>query len=71
VIRPWEDAMIQHVKGEEKKNGKRKLATGVGVGVAVAWTVAFVVAWFAGGWFQKRQLRKKGLLSKTTQQNQE
>jgi hypothetical protein len=71
VIRPWDDAMIRHVRDEEKKSGERKLAMGVGVGVAVAWTVAFVIAWFAGSWFQKRQLRRKGLLYKTSQQDQE
>ena len=63
--------MILHAQGEGRKSDDRKLVTGLGVGVAVAWTVAFVVAWFAGGWFQKRQLQRKALLFKTTQQDQE
>ena len=63
--------MILHAQGEGRKSDDSKLVRGLGVGVAVAWTVGFVVAWFAGGWFQKRQLRRKGLLFKTTQQDQE
>ena len=62
VIRLEEDAMIRRAGREEKKVGDRRLARGVGIGVAVAWTVAFVVAWFAGRWFQKRQLQRTGLL---------
>lgn len=54
--------MIRRAGREEKKVGDRRLARGVGIGVAVAWTVAFVVAWFAGRWFQKRQLQRTGLL---------
>jgi hypothetical protein len=65
MLRPEEYAMILYAQGEGRKSSDRtKLVRGLSVGIAVAWTVAFVVAWFAGGWFQKRQLQKKGLLFK-------
>ena len=65
MLRPEEYAMILYAQGEGRKSSDRtKLVRGLSVGIAVAWTVAFVVSWFAGGWFQKRQLQKKGLLFK-------
>lgn len=62
VIRPWEENMIKKAASNQKNADNKKLAIGVGVGVGVAWIVAFLVAWFASAWYQRRVLEQKGFM---------
>ena len=62
VIRPAEENMIKRAAYNQKKADNKKLAIGVGVGVAVTWFVAFLVSWYTSAWFERRSLEKKGLL---------
>ncbi|KAJ4383618.1 hypothetical protein N0V86_001673 [Didymella sp. IMI 355093] len=56
VVRPWEDEMIRKAARNQKSADDKRLAVGLGVGISGAWVVAFVVAWYASAWWQKRGL---------------
>lgn len=62
VIRPWEENMIKKAVSNQKNADNNKLAIGVGVGVGMAWVAAFLVAWFASAWYQRRVLENKGFV---------
>ena len=67
VIRPEDEAMIKKAASNQREADNKKLAIGVGVGVIVAWFVAFLVSWHISAWVERRSLEKKGFLLKPTQ----
>lgn len=62
VIRPSEENMIKKAASKQKKADNKQLAIGVGVGVVVAWFVAFLVSWYTSAWYQRRVLERKGFV---------
>lgn len=67
VIRPAEERLIKQAARNHDKAGNKRLAIGVGVGVPLAWFVAFVVSWYTSAWYERRTLEKKGFLLKRVQ----
>lgn len=67
IIRPAEERMIQKAASNHDKAGKKRLVLGVGVGVAVAWFLAFLISWYTSAWYERRTLQKKGFLLKPGQ----
>jgi hypothetical protein len=46
----------------ETRQEKKKIKIRYGVGIMASWFVAWLTAWFLSAWFERRRLRKNGML---------